>query len=358
MNRRELLGAAAALPWLSLLSAARAAAPATAAPAAGTRRYLIDVHHHVRPPTWLAAWESQRVFPPWSAAQSVALMDQYGVAAAVLSVTMPFVWLPGQNIAASRRLTRECNDYMADCVAQYPSRFGFFGALPLPDTAGSLAEIDYLLGSHHADGVSLVSQFDGRYLGDPDFAPVFAELNRRRAVVYVHPNVPAPCCNTQGMGQGVAGAEVPFETTRTILSLLYSGAFGRYPQCRFIFSHGGGTIPFVAGRLTRALRMTDAGREAVPEGPDAVLQRLYFDTATVVNPGAWGSLTAFTSARQILFGSDAPFAEMSEGVAGLRAMQQRFGTRTADVAAIEHANAAALLPQLAARMKLGTEATT
>lgn len=342
MRRREFLGAALALPWLRL-------AQGEPAP-----RHLIDVHHHVRPPTWLAAWESQRGFPSWSAAQSVELMDEFGVAAAALSVTMPFIWLPDQNVEGSRRLTRECNDYMVDCVAQYPSRFGFFGALPLPDTDGSLAEIEYVLDTQGADGVSLVSQFDGRYLGDPGFAPVFEELNRRRAVIYVHPNAPSPCCETHGMGQGVAGAEVVFETTRTILSLLYAGSFGRYPQCRFIFSHGGGTIPFVAGRLTRALRMTEQGRKAVPEGPDAVLQRLYFDTATVVNAGAWGALTAFTSPGQILFGSDAPFAEMSEGVAGLHEMEQRFQMQAEDVAAIEHANAAALLPRLAARMKPGS----
>jgi predicted TIM-barrel fold metal-dependent hydrolase len=339
LKRREFIGAALALPWLRL------------AQAAPVPRTLIDVHHHVRPPTWLAAWESQRGFPSWSAAQSVELMDEFGVAAAALSVTMPFIWLPNQDIEGSRRLTRECNDYMADYVARYPSRFGFFGALPLPDTEGSFAEIEYVLDKQGADGVSLVSQFDGRYLGDPGFAPVFEELNRRRAVIYVHPNAPPPCCDTRGMGDGVAGAEVVFETTRTILSLLYSGSFGRYPQCRFIFSHGGGTIPFVAGRLTRRLRMTEEGRKAVPEGPDAVLQRLYFDTATVTNPGAWGALTAFTSPDKILFGSDAPFAEMSEGVAGLHEMEQRFQMQADDIAAIEHRNAAALLPRLAARMK-------
>ena len=166
-------------------------------------------------------------------------------------------------------------------ASDYPGRFGFFAAVPLPDQQGSLQEIEYALDTLHADGVGLLSNYDGKYLGDAAFAPVFDELERRKAIAYAHPTFLSCCLNLASVH--VSTEEFGFDTTRTISSLLYSGTLSRCPNVRFIFSHGGGALPFLAGRIGAASSRVSS---LVPHGADYEFRKLHFDTASVTNAPA------------------------------------------------------------------------
>ena len=172
------LGAGAALP-----GSAGAEATAMEQP----KPFRIDVHSHLSPPAWIAALAPKQMMLPvsatWSPAKHVEDMDRAGVAVSITSITTPGVWLG--DAEASRRLARECNDYAARLMTDGKGRFGMFAVLPLPDVEGSLAEIAYALDTLKADGIGLLTSYGDKWLGDPVFDPVFAEINRRKAVVYV-----------------------------------------------------------------------------------------------------------------------------------------------------------------------------
>ena len=180
----------------------------------------------------------------WQPEWSIEDMDKGGVATTILSCVGPGVW--DGNVANSRLMARDYNDYSAMLVKAHPGRFGFFAGIPLPDTDGTLREIEYGLDKLHADGVCLHTSYDDKYLGDAKFQPVYAELNKRKAVVYVHPNSPS-CCAKLVPELPQAFIEFPFASTRAIASLLYTGTLSRYPDIQWIFSHGGGTTPHDRG---------------------------------------------------------------------------------------------------------------
>lgn len=308
----------------------------------------IDTHHHFVPPFYLAEVGSDAVArtlvsgraPEWTPQHSVDAMDRNGIATAVVSISAP-----GFLCEQSKRpdLCRRCNDYAAKMRTDFPGRFGSFAGLPLPDIDASLAEIDRALAALKAEGICLLTNYDGRYLGDPLFDPVFEELNRRGAVVYVHPTE-GPC--TCGANLPPASLEFPFDTTRAIANLLFSGTFNRSRNINFIFSHAGGTIPFVAERLARLERRPDYARH-VPEGVLAELRRLYYDTALSANRLAMNTLLGLVAVKQVLFGSDYPYAPedtMTATVKGLSALN----LPAEDLAAIERLNALALMPSLQA----------
>jgi predicted TIM-barrel fold metal-dependent hydrolase len=231
-------------------------------------------------------------------------------------------------------------------VADHPTRYGMFASLPLPDTRASLLELEYALDVLHAEGLVLMTNYRDRYLGDPGFAPVLDELNRRKAVVYIHPTTCG--CNVNVLPVNPAALiEFPHDTTRTITSLLFSGTFSRCPDIRFIFPHAGGTLPFLANRIARQTA-TDRDLSArVPEGAMPVFKRLYYDTAASANPMSFGALMQLVTPKNVLLGTDFPFVPepgMKATIAGLR----QVGLDEAAVRAIEGKNAAALFPRLAA----------
>ena len=262
---------------------------------------IIDVHHHALPPFYFQAAagplqaQTQGRAPAavgtWTPEQSLAAMHEQGIATAILSISTPGVWF-GDN-AAARELARRCNVYMAGVVRANPQRFGVFAALPLPDVDGALAEIAYALDELKADGVGIMTSYENRWLGDPAFNPVWEELNRRQAVVYVHPTAPGCCRNIQP-GIVAPMVEFVFDTTRTIVSLLYSGALVRYPNIKFIFSHSGGTLPMIAGRIDDVGRQTRPDFAAViPQGNvEAAISRLYFDIANSMYAPSYAALRA------------------------------------------------------------------
>lgn len=314
---------------------------------------LIDVHHHILPPPYVAAVGEAAIgallvsgrAPAWTPRHSVEAMDRNGIATAITSMSAPP--LAGADAAAVRRLARQCNEFAAEMVAAHPGRFGVFATLPLPDIDGSLAEIGYALDRLGADGIGLLTNYGGLYPGDAVLAPVFDELNRRSAVVYFHPTTSGAPCNCVA-GVPAATLDFPFDTTLAITSLLFGGTFSRCQNIRFVFSHAGGTLPFLAERVRRLERRPEF-REKVPNGVMAELQRLNFDTALSANRFAFSALLELVACERVLFGSDYPFAPedtMTASVAGLKAL----GLADADLGAIERGNALTLLPGLASRL--------
>ena len=300
---------------------------------------IINVHHHFLAPVYmeaiadrLAMGRGRQRAANWSPAIDIEQMDAAGIALTIGSIPIPGVWFG--DIAFARSLAREWNDYAAAVVRDHPQRFGFFAAIAPPDIEGSLAEIAYALDVLKADGIALMSSYDGRWLGDDAFLPVLSELNRRKAVVFVHPAALPEDVSPKGIKSHVL--EAPFDTTRTIFSLLASGVLSNCPDIRFIFAHGGGTLPYLAGRV-RAL--SSGAGDMTPERIRDLLNRLYFDTAIVINQPALAALTAFCPGSQILLGFDSPIlspeAELiSWAGIGLQPDLRRM---------IERSNAAALL---------------
>jgi len=354
VTRRAFLGrgiaaaVAAAGGRVSFAAAEAASRAGDAARAAAPLPGRIDTHHHLLPPGYLDQARDYLVkaipgmapvySQAWSPAKSLDEMDRHGVSTAILSVSAPGIDFAGPE--AARRLARLCNDYAATMKRDHRGRFGSFAVLPLPDVDASLREIEYAFDTLRADGIGLVTSYAGRWPGHPDFAPVFAELNRRKAIVYFHPTTPSCCMNTITEMQP-ALLEFPYDSTRAIASLLYSGAFTHWPDIRWIFSHGGGALTAVHSRLvSESLRAP--GDPRFPNGAYAELRKLYYDTASVTNAATFGALTALVPTSQLLLGSDYPLGPPYAVV-----MREFEGLALAADArrAIERANALRLLPQ-------------
>lgn len=323
--------------------AAAGSCVAAAATAAGTRAapHRIDVHGHIIPPQYLdeappsAAMQRSR---QWSPERALEEMDRNGIATSMLSFSTPYLWHPG--VEAGRRLARLCNDYSAGLVRDRPARFGLMAGLPpLDDTEGCLNEIRYAYDELKADGLAVLTSYGQHYLGDDAFTPVMEELNRRGAVVFVHPADPA-CCADSVPGVIPAYAEFPFDTARTIISLWINEALLRFPNIKFIFSHGGGALPMILDRIDKFGRPRPGGTQ------DAIEQvrRLYFDVANAANPAALAALRAMADPTHILFGTDYPYIPAARAVEGLQ--NARLDRR--ERRAIDRGNALALFPRLAA----------
>ena len=337
--RRGFIGRLGGIALAATLPA-RASAAVDGAPRDGR----IDIHHHLLPPKYVEAVAAMRTgdrAPPWTARMSVDEMDRNGIATAVVSLTQPGVWFgePGQ----ARQLAREGNEFAAGMQRDHPGRFGSFAALPLPDVEGSLREIEHALDVLKADGIGLMTSYGDKWLGERAFWPVYEELNRRKAVIYTHP-LGADCCKNLSYGVPASSIEYATDTTRTVASILFSGAAARFPDIRWIFSHGGGTTPFLLSRFERAEATMKDRAERLPNGLLHELRKFFYDTAQANHAGALQAVTALVPASQILFGTDFPFRPAAEGVGGLAA----YPFKPEERRAIEHGNAARLLPRIAA----------
>jgi 6-methylsalicylate decarboxylase len=308
--------------------------------------HRIDVHHHILPPSYVRAVGDDRIgplivagkTPEWTPRHSIEAMDRNGIEKAITSISSPGLWFG--DVAITRALTRECNDYAAQIRNDHPGRFGVFASLPLPDIEGSLREIAYALDELKADGIGLLTNYDGKYPGDAAFASVFDELNRRKAVVYFHPTQ-APCCHAHALAIPAATLDFPFDTTKAVTSMLFSGTFARCRDVRFIFSHAGGAIPFLAERIAR-LEVRPEFRAQVPDGVMFELKRLFFDTALSANKLAFSALLQLAAPDKVLFGSDYPFAPETTMVATIKGLAN-LGLAPDVLRAIERDNAVRLL---------------
>ena len=261
------------------------------------KNWRIDVHHHVVPPEF--ADDSLPIKLPDTATQ-LRSMDQWHIQTAITSLT-PRVVL--KNVHRLREVARACNEFQAQMLRNHPARFGSFALLPLPDVDGALAEINYALDVLRLDGVGLFSSVNERYLGDPSFDPVFDELNRRKAVVFIHPtHCEAP--EHTGLRAPPFVVEYVFDTTRAIVNLIYTDTLKRCPDMRFIVAHCGGTVPFLAQRI--AMMEGHRGAQNVTDVLP-MLRSLYYEIASTTSGFALRSLQELADPTHILWGSDLPF---------------------------------------------------
>jgi predicted TIM-barrel fold metal-dependent hydrolase len=331
--------------------AAAAAAAALPAPAvlAQPARTLIDTHHHFFPPDYIAMmkeYETARRIPAfpgvfdWTPARSLEQMDKHGVRTAVVSFqSTPGLWFDGGPEVAAK-IVRSGHDFAAKMRADHPGRFGIFAPLSMMNTDVTLKEIEYAFDTIKADGINLHTNYGDKWLGDPTYKPVLEELNRRKAVVYVHPLV-AACCGRLSVPTFPAVIEVPHDTTRTVTSLLLSGSFARYRDIKWIFSHAGGTIPLMAGRIDAFYGKRPNVKEFAPEGIVGELARQYYDTANATSAPTIAALLKMVPASQVTYGTDYPYFQLDQN----KDLHQ-LGLSAADIQAIESGNAMRLLPSL------------
>jgi predicted TIM-barrel fold metal-dependent hydrolase len=302
---------------------------------------FIDVHHHLVPPAWVDAVKRAKLDNPpmvsWTPEKSLEDMDKAGTATAITSPMPPQVgFLPAPEAA---KVARESNEWARQLAKDHPGRFGVFAMLPMPYIDESLKEIEYAFDTLKVDGVGMMTNYGDKWLGYPEFAPVFDELNRRKGVVYTHPMSPSCCVN---LVKGVPDAAVDWgaDTTRTLISLIFSGASARYNDINFIFSHGGGVITSVAERLHIQMVTTPPYKgKFTRDMVDHELNRFFYDTAQVANEITIQALAKLVPLSQIVFGTDFPYRTSAEHVAGLTA---RFNDE--ELAAIGRGNALRILP--------------
>jgi len=330
-TRRAFIGGFAAASASALMPSARTLAQETP----GNGR--IDVHYHVFPPETLAVSRNPAQ-AGWTVARAIEELDRNGIATGLAS--------SGSTLPVDQ--ARAFNEFGARLGGDHPGRFGLFAALPLPDIDASLREIEHALDVVKADGFGLVTSYGELWLGDPKLRPVLVELNRRKAVVYVHPT-DAPCCvNLSYWTPPVAGSwiEWPMHTARAILSLMLNKVMLELPDIRFIFAHDGGTMPLLIGRIagfTESARadFREKFHDIFPAGVEAEYRKLYFDTAQGFYPVNMQAMRKLVPDEHILFGSDYPYFSIAASVAGI----QQLGLPPALTRAIERENAQALFPR-------------
>lgn len=311
--------------------------------------HRIDVHNHILPPAYLQAVGRHGhtsggniPFPSWTAEEHLALMDRTGIQTAITSVASPGVFFGDRDEA--RGLARTVNEIQARLMSDHPTRFGAFASVPVPNTEDSLAEVTHALDTLKLDGVIMLASVGDTYLGDPSQEELFAELNRRKAVMFVHPNIPV---SSLGLKLTVPAAliEFVFDTTRAVTNLIFSGMLDRYPDVKIILSHAGGTLPFLAGRLNTFGKLPKL-MERAPKGALHYLKRLYYDTAISAFSPSLNALRDLVDPTHILFGSDYPFLpepQIQEQIAGVADFR---GFGEADRLTIEREAALTLFPRL------------
>ncbi len=357
-SRREFATGLVSVVAAGLLGPRRSAAQ-------GARPHRIDFHCHPVPPAWVAFLKTQGLGNPgnsWSLSKHLDDMDKAGVATSLLSLASPGIW-HGRDLGAIRKVAREINEYTAKLGVDYPGRFGNFATLPLPDVEGSLPEVAYAFDVLKADGVCMRTPYGNVWHGEPVFAPLYEELNRRNAVVFTHPQ-DAPCCENLVPGvPSQSSIEYGTHTTRTIVSLLESGMAARYPNIRWVFAHAGGTMPFLLARIVGrklpagpdgmvTLDPSDTSRQGGPERL-ALLRRFYYEVAQQTNVVALGALRRVVPISQIVFGTDypasdsggraSPLLDHAAGLAGVFSGEE--------LRAVESENALRLFPKY--RMAVG-----
>ncbi|MGH7097699.1 MAG: amidohydrolase family protein [Stellaceae bacterium] len=346
IGRRDVLATLAALGAGAML-------PGAAASAQEPPRHRIDVHSHFFSPGWKRTEKARAaagkgialpVNQTWTVDKTLADMEKGGVTQAILSLaSVPDNWFGGDPRTAAS-LAHECNEYVVELAGQHPGKFGYYCSLPMIDVEASLKEIEYGYGVMKCDGIGLCSSYGDKWPGDAMFKPIFDELNRRKAVVYFHPTTPNCCHNLIPGLNNNAMLEVPFDTSRAIVSLMVSGTFARCRDIKWVFAHSGGSLPSLAGRIDVFMKRRKDIAEIAPHGAMAEFERLYFDTAN----GAWApsmaGLLKIVPFSQIMFGSDFPYFSTAMTATVLK--QGGYGRAAMDE--IDFATAERLMPRLRA----------
>ena len=288
------------------------------------RAALIDVHAHFVTDGYLARARAAGIeqpdgmgqWPSWNVETHLRLMDTWGVQTSVLSISSPGVHFGTDGEA--RSLARETNEYGAGIARAHPRRFGHFASLPLPDVDGALEAAGYALEELESDGLAIETNADGMYPGNERLEPLWSDLNRRKAIVFVHPTSPR-CWQAVSLGRPRPMLEFPFDSTRAVSDLVLSGVLSRYPDIRWIFTHSGGALPVLADRIELFRTTFLDANVAGPTAPEQIA-RLWFDMAGTPFPNDVPAFIEIFGSQRLLYGSDYCFTPAQGVTAQLRAI--------------------------------------
>ena len=353
-SRRGALGRMAAIGAATLAAASGCATTTTTKMTSRCACGLVDAHSHYLPPAYTQALADAGLVtldggfpvPQWSEDMALQHMDQHGIEVSMLSVSSPTVGFL-KDALARQRLARAVNDFAGDLVRRRPERFGAFATLPLPDVQAALTEIGYALDVLKLDGVVMETNVHGVYLGDARLDPLFAELHRRRATLFLHPTSP-PCLEAVGLGRPAPILEFPMDTARTIVDLIFAGTLTRYPGIRVIVPHAGGALTALAERVAMFSTLPFIAQRPAGGAEEVrrVLAALYYDLAGSATDGAIERLRRITSLTQVLFGSDFPFTPASGIAANVQGFRALSGLSRAEHEGMARGNALRLFPRL------------
>lgn len=358
LSRRTLLSgmagiAVSGLVGTSLPTAAIAADQTAAAPTLSQPLRRIDVHAHYLTDRYRqeataaghAKPDGMPGLPAWSVEKALDAMDRFHIDSALLSVSSPGVHFG--NDQAARSLARAVNEEGAQAMHDHPKRFGLFASLPLPDIDGALRELEYALDTLKADGIVIESNQHGIYPGDERLDPIFAELDRRGAVLFIHPTSPnCSCCESQSLGYPRPMIEFMFDSSRALTNLILKGTLTKYPHIRLIVPHGGAMMPILIDRIVGLSPALGLPEPLDADQVFAQLRRLYYDLAGFPVPRQLGALLQIADPKRILYGSDWPFTPDPLVVALSKKIEET--TLLDDVvrAQVMRGNATALFPRL------------
>lgn len=332
--------------------------------------YRVDVHCHLIPDFYRLSLASHGILtaggipiPPWSPLLAVAFMDAYGIQTQVVSISEPGVYYLS-DINDRLNMATQINDYIANTLINsgdplLTGRFGGFAVLPLgdlndpADVQNACDEARRAVTELKLDGVGVFSNYNGVYMGDPRFAPLLATLNELGAFVFLHPVTPSAVPSIPVLSGFTFLYEFPFDTTRAAVNMLYNGVFELYPNIRWLLAHAGGTLPFLANRVsTLSIYPVLAQNLHIPalENQNLDFSRLFFDTALSPAPSAMRSVEAVTDTSHIMFATDWPFSNITFIVPGDPAPQLAETFDRADLLRVNRTNALAQLPTLQSRL--------
>jgi predicted TIM-barrel fold metal-dependent hydrolase len=321
--------------------------------------YRVDVHHHVLPKFYVETLERVGItttlgalFGDWSLEAHLEVMDKNKIAFGMASIPAGFYF---ESDAFARDLARQSNEFLASMCSEHPTRFGAFAVLPVPDVDGALGEATYALDTLKLDGVVILSNVAGHYVGDAENDELFTELNRRSTVVFVHPGDPPD----KGIPESILYLiDMALETVRAVMSLLYGGVFERYPKVKFIFSHCGGITPYLAHRIVRGRTwvrgeggadpgmLDEAPNDAAAAKAIGLLQRQYYDSMSANAANGLRTLQAFVDTSHILFGTDHAALPAKYQPLKMRELMRYKGFDDTMRMGVERGNALRLFPRL------------
>ena len=280
---------------------------------------------------------------PWSPENSLAFMDEAGIDLAVTSISTPGIELKDRN--AARDLARKCNDFAAALIAKFPNRFGALGSIPMPNIDDAIEAAVYALDVLKLDGVVLFTNAQGIYLGDKAMKPLFRELQQRKATVFVHPNAsPDPVAHALGLTDNLI--DFPGDTTRAIAQLHYGGTFAETPDVKYVFSHAGGTAPYLAGRFGIVDEMKIMGDSSTTGTTAQTFRRLYWDTALAWSDHVLNTLRHVAGMNKVAFGTDFPYIRRDLAIKGKQRINTNPDLSADEKNAVFGNNALDLFPRL------------
>ncbi len=279
----------------------------------------------------------------WTTEKSLAFMDEMGIDIAVTSISTPGIQLQDKN--TSKELARKCNEFAASLIKQHPRRFGALVSVPMPDLHDAIAEITYALDVLKLDGVVLFTNSQGIYLGDERMKPLFQELQRRKATVFIHPNPsPDPIAHTLGITDNLI--DFPSDTTRAIAQMHYSGTFAATPDVKYVISHAGGTAPYLAGRFAIVDEMQIMGDSSITGTFAETFRRLYWDTALAFTDPVINQLRNVAGLDKVVFGSDFPYIRTDLAIRGKLQLENNPDLSAQEKKQLFSSNALELFPRL------------